>query len=103
MRSLLVGVASVLVPAAMVLAPANAAVGVSSGDTCTATGTGTSYTLVINLPATALEQNRFAFGAVGSKVMNINVDGNAGMLSTTALPAGTSGLKDLRIIENGHV
>jgi hypothetical protein len=75
---------------AFLVSPAGATVQASAGDTCTASGNGTSYTLVITLPANAPAQGGFAFGATGVKVTNINIAGNAGSLSTDNLPPRTS-------------
>src|SRR5215207_2639995 len=62
----------VFAPAAFLAANSGAVTDAPSGDTCSVTGSGTSYTLVINLPENAAEQGSFAFGAPGAKVMNIN-------------------------------
>jgi hypothetical protein len=80
----------VFVPAAFLVSPAGAMVQAASGDTCTASGNGTSYTLSITLPANASPQGGFAFGAPGVKVSNINIAGTNGSLSTQNLPANTT-------------
>jgi hypothetical protein len=80
----------VFAPAAFLAANSGAVTHAPSGDTCSVTGSGTSYTLVINLPENAAEQGSFAFGAPGAKVMNINAPGTGGALATDNLPANTS-------------
>jgi hypothetical protein len=80
------------------VASAGAVVHVPSGNTCTAAGSGTSYTLSITLAANASEQGGFAVGAPGVKVTNIilpNSSGGgggsqAGTLTTQSLPANTT-------------
>jgi hypothetical protein len=64
---------------------------VATGDTCTATGNGTAYTLAINIPSTAPQQFGFAFGARGAAVTNAVVSGTQGTFSTQQLPGGSSG------------
>ena len=88
----LAGVAITLfVPAAFLVSTAGAASQLPSGDTCTASGDGNSYTLTITLPPNASPQGGFAFGAKGVKVTNINVAGEVGSLSTQSLPPNTTG------------
>lgn len=75
-----------------VLVPTSAATSrTPSGDTCAATGSGTSYALVVTLPSSASEQGAFAFGAPGLVVKSINAPGNPGTFSTKGLPAKTTG------------
>jgi hypothetical protein len=64
---------------------------VATGDTCTATGNGTAYTLAIDIPSTAPQQFGFAFGARGGTVTNAVVPGSQGTFSTQKLPGGSSG------------
>jgi hypothetical protein len=90
MKRLLGVLTGVFVPAAFLVSSAGAAVQASTGDTCAASGNGTSYTLVITLPANAPQQGGFAFGASGVTITNINIQGNPGTLSTTSLPANTT-------------
>ena len=90
MRKFLGVVLGVLVPAAFLISPAGATVQAPSGDTCTASGNGTSYTLAVTLPANASPQGGFAFGATGVTVTNINIAGTTGSLSTQNLPANTT-------------
>ncbi len=86
------GVAITLfVPAAFLVSSAGAASQLPSGDTCTASGVGNSYTLTIALPPNAAPQGAFAFGATGVKVTNINIAGEVGSLSTQNLPPNTTG------------
>ena len=91
MRRLLGIVIGLLVPAAFLVSPAGAASQAPTGDTCTATGAGTSYTATITLPGNAPQQGGFAFGATGVKVTNINIAGYTGSLSTSSLPPNTTG------------
>jgi hypothetical protein len=77
------------------LAPAGgAATQAPSGDTCSASGRGSVYTLVITLPSSASEQAGFAFGAPGISVTSIKVVGptsqTTGSMSTEGLPANTT-------------
>ena len=62
MKALWTAGVSALVLAACLAAGSGAAMNAPSGDTCSVTGGGTSYTVVINLPANAQEQGAFAFG-----------------------------------------
>jgi hypothetical protein len=74
------------------LAPASSAKSLApSGDTCSATGSGTTYTLAVTLPSSAAEQGAFAVGASGVTVSSIGAPGNQGSFSTTGLPARTTG------------
>ena len=77
--------------AAVLAASSGAGVRVASGDTCSANGSGTAYSLNITIPASAPVSSGFAFGAPGAKVTNVVVSGTNGTLSTSGLPAGTSG------------
>ena len=81
----------VFVSAMVAVAPVAAAGQASTGDTCTAAGSGSSYTLTITLAANAPQQGGFAFGARGVKVTNINITGETGSLSTLSLPPNTTG------------
>src|SRR3977135_195871 len=63
----------------------------ASGDTCSAAGSGGTYTLVISLPSGAAAQGVFAIGAQGIRIMSINAPGNQGTFSTKSLPAKTTG------------
>ena len=84
-------VISLFVPVAFLASSAAAVSQLPSGDTCTASGDGNSYTLTITLPPNASPQGAFAFGAKGAKVTNINVAGDVGSLSTQNLPPNTTG------------
>jgi hypothetical protein len=79
-----------LISTLLAVAPSGAVRETPSGDTCTATGNGTAYSLAITLPSNAVEQGAFAVGAPGATVTGIKVTGNPGTFSTTGLPAGTS-------------
>ena len=63
----------------------------ATGDSCTAAGSGTAYTLNIAIPSGAPEQFGFAFGVLGATVTNVNVAGVDGSFSTQALPPAASG------------
>ena len=71
-------VGGMFVPAAFLVAPAGAAGQVPTGDTCTAVGSGSSYTLTIVLPANAPPQGGFAFGVPGAKVTGVKTTGTQG-------------------------
>jgi hypothetical protein len=79
-----------LVLAACLAAGSGAAMTAPSGDTCTVTGGGTSYTVVVSLPANAQEQGGFAFG--GATVTSIDVPATPGTLTTSGLPPNTSAM-----------
>lgn len=91
MRKFLGLLVGLLVPAVVLVVPAGAAVQAPTGDTCAASGAGTTYTLVITLPANAAPQGGFAFGATGVKVTSVDIPGNTGTTSTENLPADTTG------------
>jgi hypothetical protein len=61
-----------------------------TGDTCTASGNGTDYTLNITLPSNAPQQGGFAFGAPGVTVTSID-SSTQGSFSTTNLSPNTTG------------
>lgn len=75
-------VGGVVAAAAMVALPAGARVQVASGDTCTASGNGTQYTVRITLPAGGQRQYGFALDAVGGTITNISIPGANGNFST---------------------
>ncbi len=62
-----------------------------SGDTCTATGGGTSYTLSITLGPSSPAQSSFAVGASARHITNISDSGQTGQFSASGLPSGTTG------------
>ncbi len=64
---------------------------IGSGDTCTATGGGTSYTLRIDVASTNPEQYGFAVGASGARVRSISVTAVEGSYMSGPLPQGASG------------
>ena len=84
-------VAAVIALAASVAGAADARTTAPSGDTCTATGVGTAYTLNITIPSGSPQQFGFAFGAAGTAVTNIDVPGSDGTFSTQSVPSGTTG------------
>ena len=81
----------VFVPAVFLAATSGAVVQSPTGDTCSASGNGTAYTLNITIPGNAPQQGGFAFGAPGTTVTNINVAATKGTFSTQNLPANTTG------------
>jgi hypothetical protein len=89
MRKFWIGLLGVLAPAAILVATSGASHQVATGDTCTAAGNGTAYTLSINL-ASGVQQGAFAFGAGSASVTNVNIGGTVGTLSTQSLPSGTT-------------
>jgi hypothetical protein len=76
--------------AAVLAAGANALAAASSGDSCTASGNGSTYTLHITMPA-GTQQYGFAFGASGATVTNAVIPGSNGSFSTQNLAPNTSG------------
>jgi hypothetical protein len=90
MKRLWTVVVALLVPAAFFVTSSGAVGQAPSGDTCSVTGSGTSYTVVINIPANGVEQGAFAFGAAGGTVTNIVSSATQGALSTTGVPANTT-------------
>ena len=91
MRSLVALVGSAVAMGAFVVVPAGATVQQSTGDTCVASGNGTSYALTLTLPSTAPPQYGFAFGVAGATVTNVVIAGSQGTFSTQSLPATSSG------------
>jgi hypothetical protein len=83
-------VVGALVPAVLLAATAGARMQAPSGDTCTTSGTGTTFTLHVTIPASA-QQYAIAFGAPGVTVKNAVIPGMNGNFSTQSLPANTSG------------
>ena len=83
--------AAVIALAASVAGAAGATTKAPSGDTCTATGAGTAYTLNITVPSGSPQQFGFAFGAAGTAVTNIDVPGSDGTFSSQSVPSSTSG------------
>jgi hypothetical protein len=67
-----------------------AAIRAASGDTCTATGSGTSYTLSVTIPSGAPAQGGFAVGASGVILTNLTIQGDSGNRATTSLPQNTT-------------
>jgi hypothetical protein len=90
MKRLLGFASGLLVTSALLTGTSSAQMQSSSGDTCTATGAGTSYTLNITVPSGAPPQYGFAFGANGATVTNIDIGGTEGTLSSQSLPAKTT-------------
>jgi hypothetical protein len=84
-------VAAVIALAASLAGAAGATTRSPSGDTCTATGTGTAYTLNITIPSGTPQQFGFAFGAAGTAVTNIDVPGSDGTFSSQNVPSSTTG------------
>ena len=71
---------------------APAAVAAGSGDTCTAVGHGTEYSLAVNVASAAAPQYGFAVGAAsGVSIESIAIPGIEGSFLTSGLPQGTSG------------
>jgi hypothetical protein len=62
-----------------------------SGDSCIATGKGTSYTLNITIPSATPQQFGFAFGAHGTAVTTVDLPGTTGAFSAESGPSGTTG------------
>jgi hypothetical protein len=90
MKRLPVLVAGLVAPVAFAAATAGAVAPASSGDTCKASGSGTTYTLHITVPAGS-RQYGFAFGAPGAKVTSAVIPGMNGSFSRENLAANTTG------------
>src|SRR4051794_13761808 len=75
-------VGGVVAAAAMLVMPVGARVQVASGDTCTASGNGTQYTVRINIPAGGQQQYGFAFRPDGGTITNVSIPGANGNFST---------------------
>jgi hypothetical protein len=88
MRRLLAVTAGAFASAAFLAVNAGAAT--QSGDTCTASGNGTTYTLNIAVPSGA-QQFGFAFGAPGATVTNAVIPGTNGSFSSQKLAPNTTG------------
>ena len=63
---------------------------VASGDTCTYSANGTTYTVNI-VTGSGVQQFGFAFGAPGMTLTNIGISGQNGNFTTAKLPANTGG------------
>jgi hypothetical protein len=81
----------VFVAAAFLASTSGAVIQSPTGDTCTASGNGTAYTVSVTLPSDAPQQGGFAFGATGVTVRNIVGSGTQGTFSTRNLAANTTG------------
>jgi hypothetical protein len=69
---------------------APAALASPSGGSCTATGSGTTFTIDLVVPAGSLPQGGIAIGVSGATVVGITTDGYSGTPSTNGLPEGAS-------------
>jgi len=85
-----IAVTGMSVAAAFLVATAGAVSQGPTGDTCTASGSGTAYTLDITLPPNAAQQGGFAFGAPGITVTNIK-SSSEGAFSNQNLSPSTTG------------
>ena len=90
MRRLPAVIAALFAPVAFAATTASAVAPSASGDTCTASGSGTAYTLHITVPAGS-PQYGFAFGAAGAKVTGAVIPGMNGSFSSENLAPNTSG------------
>ncbi len=92
MNRLWIFVTALFVPAAFLVATSGAVIQSPSGDRCVASGSGTSYTLVVTLPANGVEQGGFAFGAPGGTITKLTGSGTGmeGTLATTGVPEKTT-------------
>jgi hypothetical protein len=88
-RSFAVAVAAAL--AAVAAGSGQARVQVPSGDTCTYSANGTTYTVNIVTKGSNVPQFGFAFGANGMTLTNVGVSGQNGNFTTGNLPANTTG------------
>src|SRR5579862_6233548 len=78
-----------LAASAFIVPAANAQTQAVSGDTCTYSGSGPTYTVNIVSGAGA-QQTGFAFGGNGLTISNVSISGKNGNYTTTNLPAGTT-------------
>jgi hypothetical protein len=69
---------------------ANARTDVPSGDRCTYSANGGTYTVNI-LTGSGVQQFGFAFGVPGATITNIGIAGQNGSFTTAKLPANTTG------------
>jgi hypothetical protein len=90
MKSLCAVALGIFVPAALLFAATGAGARSASAVTCTASASGTNYTLHIAIPA-GLQQFGFAFGVPGATVTNAVIPGANGNFSTQNLAPNTSG------------
>jgi len=82
----------VVVPAVLFVATAGGQMtALPSGDTCTASGSGSMYTLHIALPPGA-QQFGFAFAAHGTTITNVVIPGANGNFTSEGLAANTTGV-----------
>lgn len=90
MRRLLIFLIGLMGLAALFVATTAPVYAAPSGDACSITGTGTTYTAVITIPPNGVEQGAFAFGAPGGTVTNLAAVGATGTVSKANLPANTN-------------
>ena len=83
-------IATCVVVAAVLAGGGAARVQVASGDTCTYSANGTTYTVNI-VTGSGVQQFGFAFGAPGMTLTNIGISGQNGNFTTAKLPANTGG------------
>jgi hypothetical protein len=69
---------------------ANARTDVPSGDTCTYSANGATYTVNI-VSGGGVQQYGYAFGVPGATITNVGIAGQNGNFTTAKLPANTSG------------
>lgn len=89
MRKLCVVTAALIVSIATLAATSGATTKVATGDTCVANGSGSAYTLTVNLGANSPQQDGFAVGAKGGNVTKLMIGAVPGKALTDGLPAGT--------------
>jgi hypothetical protein len=86
MKKLMIALAA----AAFIAPAANAQTKVASGDTCTYSGSGASYTVSIAV-GSGVQQYGVAVGAPGITVTNVSISGENGNYASTNLPPKTTG------------
>ena len=76
--------------AAALAAGSSATTNTATGDTCTVSGSGTTYTVTIMVPANGPEQGAFAIDATGRAIAKVDVSSSPGTFSSTGGPGGKS-------------
>jgi hypothetical protein len=89
MRKLCAVTVALIGSIAALAATSGATTKVATGDTCVANGSGSAYTLTVNLGAGSPQQDGFAVGVKGGNVTKMMIGAVPGKTLTDGLPGGT--------------
>jgi hypothetical protein len=81
---------AIAISATVMAGTANARTDVPSGDTCTYSANGATYTVNI-VTGNGVQQYGYAFGVPGATITNVGIAGQNGNFTTTNLPPTTTG------------